>query len=176
MKLRKGMIYLDHMEAILGVTGWVSAFGDPFVLSSIGVTFAVAAYYRGRRWQALIMSYSLLLVSVSSLALKWSFMRARPDGALEGVWSWSSSFPSAHAAFAAAFFAAVAYIISRNWTSPAKRYAAWIVCMASAGAIGTSRLVLNVHWPSDVLAGWGIGLTCFLISLWVVRQWVVESK
>jgi len=71
----------------------------------------------------------------------------------------SYSFPSAHAANATIVFGAFALLFA----APRHRTAA----LAAAGAIafftGLSRIVLAVHWPTDVLAGWCIGLGWLLL-------------
>ena len=70
----------------------------------------------------------------------------------------SASFPSGHSASAAAFAAAVAL--------EAPVLAAPVIVLA--GAVGLSRVVTGVHYPSDVLAGFAIGAgTGTVVHLWV---------
>ena len=54
----------------------------------------------------------------------------------------------------------------------------WI--MAAAGAIllslliGTSRVMLGVHWPSDVVGGWAFGMLWVLVTLRLAGRWIRE--
>jgi uncharacterized damage-inducible protein DinB len=65
------------------------------------------------------------------------------------------SFPSGHATAGAALFPLLAFVIGRSL--PRARVAAWVVAVALAAFVGVGRLVLGVHWPRDVLAGWLLG-------------------
>lgn len=85
-----------------------------------------------------------------NLALKQVFAEPRPDllPHLDIVHSYS--FPSGHAAGNMIFFGALAML--------AERRSAYVGATLAIALIGTSRVWLGVHWPSDVLAGWIEGL------------------
>ena len=88
------------------------------------------------------------------LRRKMAVGRVRP-ALWETEWYWGSSFPSGHTLVVAAFGIAAALCISRIW--PATReFALWTailwICL-----VAFSRLVLGVHWPTDVLVAACIG-------------------
>lgn len=90
-------------------------------------------------------------------AIKLAVVRPRPPIAdrLEVVTSWS--FPSSHSAGTAMTCVALALL--------ARRRRAWGAAALATLTIGWTRVALAVHWPSDVLAGWGFGLA------WVGMAW-----
>lgn len=49
------------------------------------------------------------------------------------------------------------------------RRAAVAAVAVALPAVGLSRVALNVHYPSDVLAGWSLGYLYFLVCLWGFR-------
>ena len=82
-----------------------------------------------------------------------------------------SSFgaPSGHSQTAVAVWGMIAYYVNRRWV--------WVTCVAVMVLIGLSRMYLGVHFPSDVLIGWLIGvilLLCFIrfwdpVAAWLKR-------
>ncbi|WP_157215672.1 phosphatase PAP2 family protein [Flavisphingomonas formosensis] len=76
----------------------------------------------------------------------------------------SFSFPSAHASNATIVFGAIAILFA----APRHRLTALVTAGTVAFFTGVSRLVLAVHWPTDVLAGWCIGsgwlILCFALA------------
>lgn len=146
---------------------------------AVGIVFSPAAVAAGCVVLAIIMavgrkwrSTAVLLASVGSAAvftewMKAFFMRARP---LDAIVSLSDpSFPSSHAAFAAAFFTAAAYLLAPRFSSWVARELFLSVCAAAVIAIGLSRLVISVHWASDVMAGWALGAFCGSGSVLMIR-------
>lgn len=108
----------------------------------------------------------LLLVEGGQLllanAVKVLVDRARPDiRQLAEVASFS--FPSGHTTTAAATFAALALLVGRG-RSPATRSALAAAAAGLTALVGASRVLLGVHWVSDVLAGaalgWGWAALC----------------
>jgi membrane-associated phospholipid phosphatase len=108
----------------------------------------------------------LALVEVGQLALanliKVIVSRARPD--LDQLASVSThSFPSAHTTTAAATFAALALLLGRR-RRPAVRVALAAAAAGLTALVGSSRVLLGVHWFTDVLAGaalgWGWAALC----------------
>ena len=73
------------------------------------------------------------------------------------------SFPSGHATNSAAVFCTIAFVAAVFvLRRPLARDAAIVLATVLSGAVGLSRLVLGVHWPSDVLAGWALGVAVAL--------------
>jgi undecaprenyl-diphosphatase len=70
----------------------------------------------------------------------------------------SASFPSGHAANGAILYVALALL-----APPRQRPAALVAAVLLVLAIGVSRVALAVHWPSDVIAGWCVGLGWLLL-------------
>ena len=108
-------------------------------------------------WSALLATAALLLASLASGLLKDAFDRARPTLA-EPLVSLpaDASLPSGHAATAAAAAGVVALLHPRLRLPLAGLVA----------AIALSRVYLGVHYPSDVLAGAGLGLAI----AWLVTE------
>jgi undecaprenyl-diphosphatase len=95
---------------------------------------------------------------------KVAFGRARPDESGRLVEATTLSYPSGHAAYSMIAWLGLALLAAR---SPRLRGPAVALALALAFLVGSSRLVLAVHWPSDVIGGWafGAGWTLLLVRL-----------
>jgi undecaprenyl-diphosphatase len=93
--------------------------------------------------------------------LKWIVDRDRPT--VEHLaHAGGSSFPSGHSAAAAACWAAIALVAARRLPEGKRRWAA-ASAAAIAVAVATSRVLLGVHWLTDVIAGVIVGWTWFFV-------------
>jgi undecaprenyl-diphosphatase len=138
--------------------------GHLVVVTVVAIGFALVARHRSGRWDvALLLATVLGGATVITATLKLALDRARPDGA--AVDTLSAAYPSGHTVRAAAVFGLVAYIV-RFWT---RRAAIRVLTIPVAVALilvnGGARVVLGVHWPTDVAAGVVLG-TAWLIACW----------
>ncbi len=87
---------------------------------------------------------------------------------LDDVAAHGYSFPSTHSASAAALFISLANEVRKRWM--------WIAAVAIAFLVGVSRAVNGMHYPTDILAGWALGLAgagiCLLLEKKVKNEWV----
>jgi membrane-associated phospholipid phosphatase len=101
----------------------------------------------------------LLFVTLAGRALvdlqKIHTARIRPEEHEHLVAVQSLAFPSAHAANSTIVYLSVALLLTEHPRS--RGLLIWIAVWLSL-LIGVSRLILGVHWPSDVIAGWAFGL------------------
>ena len=94
--------------------------------------------------------------------LKRVFARERPDILLRLIPEHGFAFPSGHAMNNAALYATIAIVVFRH-TQNEKTHIIVILFSAFATVcIGLSRIYLGVHHPSDVLAGWTLGIAVAL--------------
>jgi membrane-associated phospholipid phosphatase len=149
-------------EASTDVLRGVSMLGGTTVIVLLGIVVA-ATEYRRTRHKAVIAFVVLVLAGQSLICnlIKWLVDRARPEiDQLTG--HAGSSFPSGHSAAAAATYAAFALLLSRGrrpWTRA-------ILAGSAAGiaaAVATTRVMLGVHWLTDVLAGLALGWAWFAL-------------
>jgi len=93
---------------------------------------------------------------------KYWVARERPDLDPHLVVVKTSSFPSGHATSSMIFYLTLALAL----TAGSRRQ--WIAAAAAillSFLIGTSRVMLGVHWPSDVIGGWSFGMLWVLLTL-----------
>jgi membrane-associated phospholipid phosphatase len=136
----------------------VSRLGGPTVLGALGAVLTIVFLWR-RWWRgAILLPTAMLGAGVLDMALKLAFKRARPTPLFEYPLPSSYSFPSGHALFAFCFFTAAAALLAPRLESLALKWLVRLVALAAVLAIGFSRIYLGVHYPSDVLAGYAVGL------------------
>ncbi|PNG25752.1 phosphatase PAP2 family protein [Methylocella silvestris] len=123
-----------------------------------------------RRWRALVILVAAIGgASVLNALIKLSFHRTRPDIVPHLTQSWSASFPSGHAMISAAAYLTIAAIVAETQTSKAVRLYLVSLAVLMTVAIGVSRIFLGVHWPSDIIAGWGAG-AAFALCFWIIAR------
>jgi undecaprenyl-diphosphatase len=129
----------------------------------IGITVltvaAVVLLARERNWLDVV--FVLVAVAGSQLAvtvLKAWFDRPRPDAGSAVALPESAAFPSGHAASGAAVFGAFTILLAERLTRSRARTGLWIGAVLVGVTVGLSRIALNVHYVTDVLAGWCFGL------------------
>lgn len=145
--------------------GWVTAWDvfctvlGPFAFRLLALVMIVVALLR-RRWRiAVFLVLTVELSAVTTELAKNLVDRPRPDTAL--VHALSTSFPSGHAL---GVMVSVLALSALAWPGIRPRLRAWWVAagVLVVVAIGVGRVVLNVHHPSDVMAGWALGYAWFV--------------
>lgn len=139
------------------------------------VAFAVGWLARERATLDLFFLLAAALGSQVVVALlKAFFDRARPDLGSAVPLPDSAAFPSGHATAGVAAFGALTILVSERLTSRRARISLWIAAVILALGIGLSRVALNVHFLTDVVAGWCLGLAwlsaCLLAREFLGRE------
>jgi len=144
----------------------VSSVLGPIPMRLLGMVAAVAAAaMRNVRAALLLLACGPLSASVTHTA-KDLVHRPRPPTMLVGASS--SSFPSGHALEATATLLALLSCLLPMMRRSLRGVAITVTAL-SVLLVGTSRVALNVHRPSDVMAGWSLGCLYFLVCLMVIR-------
>ena len=140
----------------------LSQFGGTAGALVLALVVAVATFLRTRRW-AVFTFLAVVMIGISVLVngVKLIVDRARPDIRQLTGFS-SSSFPSGHAATAAAMFAAFALVLGLHRSHRTKAALAGAAA-GIAAAVASTRVLLGVHWFTDVLAGICLGWAWFAV-------------
>jgi undecaprenyl-diphosphatase len=107
------------------------------------------------------MAIALIGRGLSEIEKIW-VARPRPELEPHLVLVKTQSFPSGHAFSSMVFYLALALALTGDsrWRWPAASAAVLLSLL-----IGTSRVMLGVHWPSDVIGGWAFGMLWVLVAL-----------
>ena len=119
---------------------------------------------------ALVVLLAVTTGGLASTLLKTAIGRPRPSVVEAVVTSGGLSFPSGHSLISAIIYPMLGALLTR--VVPRRRAQAYIVgvSLSLTGVIGFSRVYLGVHYPSDVLAGWTLGLALSLLAWNALRR------
>ena len=145
----------DHVpSALTGFFAQVTFTASSWVLFPLATVATIALLFVRRRFEALLLAASSISAAVVVYVVKTLVGRARPE-LWETEWYWGSSFPSGHTLVVTAFATAVVLCVGR--IRPAARGFVLSLAIVWILLVALSRLVLGVHWPTDVLAAACIG-------------------
>jgi len=145
------------------------------ILSVVGYLALERKY--GAMWLVVVAAGGGGLLSA---AMKELFGRNRPDVVPHLVAVTSPSFPSGHSMLAAILYLTLGALLARF--AARRRTKAYLLAVAlfATFVIGSSRVYLGVHYPTDVLAGWCAGLIwallCWLVARYLQRRGTVERS
>jgi membrane-associated phospholipid phosphatase len=149
----------------MSLPGWLERVARPFSwlggwpgMTAVGVATGIVLL-RERSWLDLGFLVAALAGSAVAVGLlKAGFDRARPDLGSAVPLPESASFPSGHATSGIAGLGAVAVLVSERLPNHRARVGLWSAAVVVGASVGLSRIALNVHYVTDVLAGWCFGL------------------
>lgn len=143
----------------------LTAFGGFAALVVVAAAAAVALARAGRRRLGLVMPAAVAGGFLLSQGLKRVIARPRPAVVPHLDEVTSASFPSGHSMMAAVTYLTLAAVLHRAW--PGRRTGVLPLAVILVVLVGTSRVCLGVHYPTDVLAGWAAG------GAWAAAWWLV---
>jgi len=156
----------------------ITALGGITVLAL--VVLAVAGYLlltRRRGMLTLVVAATLGALLLTT-GLKHVIDRPRPPLRHEGVIVYTTSFPSGHSALSACIYLTLGGLLGRASRRRTIEFYFLFLAATLTFLIGCSRVYLGAHFPTDVLAGWTVGLVwaivCWLVARELQRRRVVE--
>ena len=163
---------LGWLTPVMQLVTWL---GSSFFIVPFGIAVGVTLWRRCHSWQPLVMMAAAFLGAAGLYDIvKPAVGRARPPAALQvGGPDIGRAFPSGHATQSIAFYGMLAVVLIA-WYAPRHPRLFAIGAALVTLVIGASRLYLGVHWLTDVLGGYALGLAwlslVMVTSLLVIRR------
>jgi len=145
-----------------------SRFGSTPSLIVVALVVAALLAWRGRKGDSLLVVGSTAGALLLGPLLKAVVERPRPVISDHVVLVDSYSYPSGHSLNSMAVLGLLTALAVRGSPGWPRRVVIVVIGAVLVGTVGFSRVYLGVHWPSDVLGGWLIGL------FWVAASLVVD--
>ncbi len=133
-------------------------------------TVAVAGFLGlDRRYRAMVFVLAAVLGGWAiSFLLKDLFQRSRPSVVPHLMPAYFSSFPSGHSLMSAVVYLTLGSLLSSLVKRRRLKFYFLALAALLSGLVGLSRVILGVHYPTDVVAGWFAGL------VWATLCWTIE--
>lgn len=144
----------------------------------IPANFALVAYFlfiKKHRWYSIKVPVVALSSLLLMFCLKFIFHRDRPLTPLLAE-AQGYSFPSGHALMSITFYGLIIFLVWQNEKNAWVKWILTILLVLLINFIGISRVYLRVHYASDVLAGFCVGLMWLFLSLWILRKIETYSR
>ncbi len=150
----------EKYGAIYWIFRLITEFGDYIIVSIVLLIFAI---YTKLDYRFFVCLFGLFLAILTNVAVKNMYSRARPLEEYQWMVEETSSFPSGHSTAAAFLYTYLAYAIYHLDVKKITKLLWFIGLEALIGLVMMSRLILGVHYFSDVFAGYasGIMVCCF---------------
>jgi undecaprenyl-diphosphatase len=160
--------YGVHRPAWLSFWHDLSTIFSTRVLSLVAVAVIVVALAYRQFRVAVFLGVTVVLMGLVTAAAKGLVHRPRPATALD--FESSSSFPSGHALSITVAVLALTTVLcpglSRSWRAVVSALGGLLILM-----LMLARVILNVHYPSDVTAGVALGFLWYLLWVTVIPPW-----
>jgi membrane-associated phospholipid phosphatase len=158
------LLYAYRTATLVKIFLWITLLGNVQIVLSLALVVTVLFWLWNKRayifplWVSLGGSYLVTILG------KVVLHRQRPPGigAYDEIFY---SFPSGHATISLAFYGFIAYFLMRHIVTWRNRLNFSFVAIMLIAAIGFSRLYLGVHYLSDVLGGYLLGLVWLIIGI-----------
>jgi undecaprenyl-diphosphatase len=143
-------------------------FGSSFFLFPAYIIMIV--YFIIKKMPRRAIDISIIVISSTGMMflLKQVFHRKRPElPIIKGITDYS--FPSGHALSSFIFCSILAYLIWQGKLRPLLKYLLMTLLFFFTVTIGISRIILNVHYTTDVIAGFCLGVMWVILSFWILN-------
>ena len=161
---------MSMSSSLLWALSWFTYLGDRNFLTVLSVGMTLYLLWTGWWRLAAFCAIATGVGGALNWVLKHTFERVRPehDHGYASVAGWS--FPSGHASAAMAVYGTACYLVWRlapaSWRTPCVAVFAALIM-----AVGLSRILLQVHFASDVVAGFAVSLAWLAICVAVAERW-----
>ena len=152
-------------DAFTGITNGISIAFDTNTLLVFSLVVAVVLFAKHYRRDSMLLLGAMAGDAVIVAVFKTVIMSPRPLNAL--IPETGYSFPSGHVAGSVVFFGVLTYFVWKHWASVKVKTTTGGLYVAITALVGLDRVYLNVHWFSDVVGGFLIGLFWLAFSIWI---------
>lgn len=151
----------------------ISSLGGGYFVWPVTIILAALLVWKRRPFEARFTAAAMGGGGVLNLVLKGAIRRARPvpPGGTELVQAWGWAYPSGHAFLSVVFYFTIAYFIFRRFRTKKAGFAAFAAAFCLVCAIALSRVYLQVHYLSDILAGLLAGIIWFAVCLAILEYY-----
>ena len=162
---------IDHPGWVYFMRWWTDVFA-PMPLRAMALVLVIWLFWRGNRRLAFWAITTMAVGGLLGGLLKLLVGRHRPDLLDPGATASGFSFPSGHA-LNAALASGVLLLVLLPFTHGRRplRWALWTIAVLIAVITGLSRIALGVHWTSDVVGGWLLGVAVIAATAAGFHTW-----
>lgn len=144
--------YAGHRPFLADAARLVTILGDGRLVTALSILASLWLLQQKRLTTAIIFLVGTSVGRALTEFQKYEINRLRPDQNPHLVPTYNLSFPSGHSANAAMIYLSLALLL------PREHRGRWVAAaLVVALMVGASRVMLGVHWPSDVVGGWAYG-------------------
>ena len=153
----------NQIEPFVTIAKIISYIFEPIYIIILIIIISTILYFKKLKKDAIFLALTSLIGGIIELAYKEITQIARPLNSL--ITETSSSFPSGHSMISVILFGFLIYFSIKHLKSKSAKITITILSALLILIIGLSRIYLNVHWFSDVLAGFALGAFILLFSI-----------
>ncbi|MEH2289857.1 phosphatase PAP2 family protein [Nostoc sp.] len=146
---------------------FITNLGNPSTVVVVAGISILLLWWRRYQEEAKAFVFACLGGLILNTGLKLFFSKPRPELWHRLISEKSFSFPSGHALGSMVLYGFIAYELAIHYPTFSKVIYSWTVILIAA--IGISRLYLGVHWPTDIIAGYGVGFLWLMICITMLK-------